>query len=102
LSYVAARLQQRGWRFTAADLEDAVRVALTGSAAPLRRLMQRRRFPPPWSVEGLDACFVVRDGNGQQVTYTVMRVTGSRNKRFPVRLNSPFLILVKVRSTNSK
>ena len=24
-----------------------------------------RRFPPPWSVEELDACFVVRDHNGQ-------------------------------------
>jgi len=23
-----------------------------------------RRFPPPWSVEELDACFVVRDHNG--------------------------------------
>jgi hypothetical protein len=27
--------------------------------------MQRRRFPAPWSVEELDACFVVRDHNGQ-------------------------------------
>jgi len=23
-----------------------------------------RRFPPPWSVDELDACFVVRDHNG--------------------------------------
>jgi hypothetical protein len=23
--------------------------------------MTARRFPPPWSVEELDACFVVRD-----------------------------------------
>jgi hypothetical protein len=28
-----------------------------------------RRFPPPWSVEELDACFVVRDRNGQQLAY---------------------------------
>ena len=27
------------------------------------------RFPPPWSVEELDACFVVRDHNGQQLAY---------------------------------
>jgi hypothetical protein len=27
--------------------------------------MPSRRFPPPWSVEELDACFVVRDQNGQ-------------------------------------
>jgi hypothetical protein len=31
--------------------------------------MERRRFPPPWSVEELDACFVVRDHNGQQLAY---------------------------------
>jgi hypothetical protein len=23
-----------------------------------------RRFPPPWSVEETDACFIVRDKNG--------------------------------------
>ena len=29
-----------------------------------------RRFPPPWSIEELnDACFVVRDANGQQLAY---------------------------------
>jgi hypothetical protein len=29
-----------------------------------------RRFPPPWTIEELnDACFVVRDANGQQLAY---------------------------------
>jgi hypothetical protein len=28
-----------------------------------------RRFPPPWTVEELDACFVVMDSNGQQLAY---------------------------------
>jgi hypothetical protein len=28
-----------------------------------------RRFPPPWSVEELDACFIVRDHSGQQLAY---------------------------------
>jgi hypothetical protein len=29
-----------------------------------------RRFPPPWSIEELnDACFVVRDANGQALSY---------------------------------
>jgi len=28
-----------------------------------------RRFPPPWSVEELDACFIVRDHNGQALAY---------------------------------
>ncbi len=31
--------------------------------------MAERRFPPPWSVEELDACFVVKDGNGQKLSY---------------------------------
>jgi hypothetical protein len=31
--------------------------------------MPARRFPPPWSVEELDACFVVRDSTGQQLAY---------------------------------
>ena len=30
----------------------------------------RRRFPPPWSVEEYnDACFIVRDHNGQALGY---------------------------------
>jgi hypothetical protein len=28
-----------------------------------------RRFPAPWSIEGQDACFVVRDANGQALGY---------------------------------
>ena len=29
-----------------------------------------RRFPPPWTVEDKnDACFIVRDANGQAVAY---------------------------------
>jgi hypothetical protein len=28
-----------------------------------------RKFPPPWSVEEQDACFVVRDHDGQQLAY---------------------------------
>jgi hypothetical protein len=27
------------------------------------------RFPPPWTVEEQDACFVVRDHNGQALAY---------------------------------
>jgi hypothetical protein len=25
----------------------------------------RRRFPPPWTAEETDVCFIVRDANGQ-------------------------------------
>jgi hypothetical protein len=28
-----------------------------------------RRFPPPWSVDELEACFVVKDGAGQEPAY---------------------------------
>jgi hypothetical protein len=31
--------------------------------------MPARRFPPPWTVDELDACFVVRDHNGQALVY---------------------------------
>jgi hypothetical protein len=28
-----------------------------------------RRFPPPWTAEETDACFTVRDANGQALAY---------------------------------
>jgi hypothetical protein len=28
-----------------------------------------RRFPPPWSVDELEACFVVKDGTEQKLAY---------------------------------
>jgi hypothetical protein len=31
--------------------------------------MPARRFPPPWTVEELDACFVVRDNSGHKVAF---------------------------------
>jgi hypothetical protein len=31
--------------------------------------MMQRRFPPPWSVEETDACFSVKDHNGQKLAY---------------------------------
>jgi hypothetical protein len=31
--------------------------------------MSTRRFPPPWSIEQLDECFVVADGSGQKLAY---------------------------------
>ena len=27
------------------------------------------RFPPPWTAEETDACFIVRDANGQALAY---------------------------------
>jgi hypothetical protein len=37
--------------------------------------MPARRFLPPWSVEELDAGFVVRDHSGQQLAYAKGRLT---------------------------
>jgi hypothetical protein len=31
--------------------------------------MPQRRFPPPWSIEELAECFIVRDANGQALAY---------------------------------
>ena len=31
--------------------------------------MTERRFPPPWTVEELDACFLVLDHSGQLYVY---------------------------------
>ena len=31
--------------------------------------MPERSFPPPWSIEELDSCFVVKDANGQALAY---------------------------------
>ena len=31
--------------------------------------LPERRFPPPWSVEETDACFIVRDANVQALAY---------------------------------
>ena len=28
-----------------------------------------RQFPPPWSVEETDACFIVRDASGRALAY---------------------------------
>jgi hypothetical protein len=30
---------------------------------------ERRRFPPPWSIEESAACFIVRDGDKQALAY---------------------------------
>jgi hypothetical protein len=30
-------------------------------------VQSRRRFPPPWSIEDLGACFVVKDSTGQKL-----------------------------------
>jgi len=36
--------------------------------------MVQRRFPPPWTVEELDACFVVIDSAEQKLAYVYFEV----------------------------
>jgi hypothetical protein len=37
--------------------------------APLASVERGFLFPPPWSVEETDDCFIVRDANGQPLAY---------------------------------
>jgi hypothetical protein len=52
-----------------------------------------RRFPPPWTVEETDACFVVRDANGQALAYVSVSNRGCSLRR--MWLNSPNWVPVK-------
>jgi hypothetical protein len=49
--------------------------------------MPARRFPPPWSAEETDACFIVRDADGQALVPRVHRggegTTAVTSKRGP-------------------
>jgi hypothetical protein len=31
------------------------------------QMLDRRRFPPPWSIEDIGACFLVKDSTGQKL-----------------------------------
>ncbi len=31
--------------------------------------METRHFPPPWSADETEACYIVRDANGQALAY---------------------------------
>ena len=35
-------------------------------------MVEARRFPPPWTAEETDACFIVRDHNGQALAYVYL------------------------------
>ena len=46
--------------------------------------MSSRRFPPPWTAEETDACFTVRDANGQALAYVYFE--GAPGRRAAARL----------------
>ena len=37
-----------------------------------------RRFPPPWSIEETDACFIVKDRGGLSLAYVYFEVEPGR------------------------
>jgi hypothetical protein len=64
--------------------------------------MAARRFPPPWSVEELDTCFVVRDHNGQQLAYVYFEdEAGRRSAAKPLTRHEPRRIAANIASCRS-
>jgi hypothetical protein len=63
-----------------------LRITLGSNAkSSLRRKPTRgsnRRFPPPWTVEELDACFIVKDSSGQKLGYFYYEEEPGRQIRF--------------------
>ena len=47
-------------------------------------VVPERRFPPPWSVDETDACFIVRDANGQALAYVYFEDEPGRRSAAPV------------------
>jgi hypothetical protein len=53
--------------------------------APFRFVMTRRHarnLPPPWTFEEADACFIVRDYNGQALSYVYFEDEKSKRTAF--------------------
>ena len=48
------------------------------SRTPATLLSFARRFPPPWTAEETDACFIVRDANGHALAYVYSERAGRR------------------------
>jgi len=40
-----------------------------------------RRFPPPWTAEETDACFIVRDATGQALGFSISRTSRDAARR---------------------
>jgi hypothetical protein len=54
----------------------------------MQSAMPARRFPPPWSVEEQDACFVVIDHSGQKLAYIYFE-TDTKMMRRPLIAKPP-------------
>jgi hypothetical protein len=108
ISFYVHRLDQKRWEWvvylntgedvgfagTEGDEEKATATAKAEIDAYLGKLespradepaiMPARRFPPPWTVEEQDACFVVVDHSGQKLAYIYFEEEAGR--RSPAKL----------------
>ena len=54
-----------------------------------------RRFPPPWSIDENQACFIVKDGAGQKLAYFYFeQEPGRRNVAKLLTRDEAFLLAV--------
>jgi hypothetical protein len=49
-----------------------------GDESAVVRMLDRRRFPPPWTIDEQRLCFVVRDQNGEAVAHLYFDDDSSR------------------------
>ena len=74
---VADKLQRRrGTR-----IAEHLKLVLSIIDRQLQLSPPERRFPPPWSVEETDACYIVRDANGQALAYVYFEEEPGRERR---------------------
>ena len=62
-------------------------------------LTSSRRFPPSWSVEELNACFVVKDSSGQKLEYVYYEDELDYRVVVPVDGSSTLAAIPAIRST---
>ena len=56
-------------------------------------VMPARRFPPPWTVEELDACFVVRDGYFDDKPPTLATMPANTSMAdIPIKTYHPYVL----------
>jgi len=58
-------------------------------------LQNTRRFPPPWSIDESEACFIVKDNAGQNLAYFYFETEpGRRNVAKLLTRDEAFLLAV--------
>jgi hypothetical protein len=57
--------------------------------------MTERRFPPPWSVEELDACFIVKDSAGQKLAFVYYEEEPGRRSAAKLLTCTPLYVACK-------